>query len=154
MRKLALFLLPIILYLSACTAPVQGVANWATRLSAEEITNAEAWTLNPYYTTTRLSQAEIDELVSIINSLDVSNFTEDTSLSSVSGEYGVVIYIRRRYFSITQSESRGNGRLEMMYNNKRWLINDDLLNEFIIRKSGWVSMPVWDQGISPAGVKP
>jgi len=119
-------------------------------LSADKITRAEAWSLNPYYSTKQLNEAETAVLVALINSLDISKFTEDQSLCETSGEYGIVIYTGKKYYSITQSENGGYGRLAIMFDRTKWWINDDKLNEFIITKSGWKSTPTWDGGIIPA----
>ena len=141
----------LILLLAGCSESPKRITNWAQNLKAEDITDAVAWTSNfggNYEDNeVQLSDSEIQELVSIINSLKENDFEYNKHNNGGTPDYGLRLSVGNTDYSFTNNE-RG-----MLFEGKQWWIDCKELFEFIAEKSGWTPSPVWDGTVTGTDIK-
>ncbi len=78
-----------------------------------------------------LSDEEIEELITLLNGLPRSAFTENRSLAGAMDEYGILIDIEEeRHVKVNWA-----GRLVIDYGKKQWWIEDPALSAFVLEKT-------------------
>lgn len=82
-----------------------------------------------------LDDTETLELITLLNKLTKDSFIENKELSGGTPTFGIQIDIASNTYNINDS-IHPNGVLEMNYNEKQWLINDEDLLSFIQKVAG------------------
>lgn len=126
--------LAVVLACVFCLAEFSGgkaqVCDWARALSREDILSAEPWhqreALEP------LQETQIEELVALLNKLTTFHFTENKALAGGTPEYGIGITIGSETYYLNES-IHPEGLLEIKYNGKQWLIDNEALADFVRR---------------------
>ena len=135
MKKLMTFVLMLVcvLGLAGCSGRTATVWNWAKNVKQEDINAVTPWsdgnTLEP------LDDTETLELITLLNKLTKDSFIENKELSGGTPTFGIQIDIASNTYNINDS-IHPNGALEMNYNEKQWLINDEDLLSFIQKVAG------------------
>lgn len=111
--------------LAQCTGEKAQVSEWARGLSRADIDSAEPWqTLEP------LNEEETQKLVTLLNKLTTSSFTENKTLAGGTPEYGISIHIASETYHLNES-IHPKGSLEIGYQGKLWLIDNRELADFV-----------------------
>lgn len=132
MKKLTVFILALVLVLGliGCTEKEPTVWEWAQSLTQEEIISA-----TPRYEFKEfesLDDAEILELVTLLNNLTKSSFTYNKHLRGGTPTYGITIKIGSEIYHLNEATGP-HGALEISYNEKLWWIDDAELSDFVQR---------------------
>ena len=126
MKKLMAFVLMLVcvLGLAGCSGRTATVWNWAKNVKQEDINAVTPW-----------SDGKTLELITLLNKLTKDSFIENKELSGGTPTFGIQIDIASNTYNINDS-IHPNGALEMNYNEKQWLINDEDLLSFIQKVAG------------------
>ena len=141
----------LILLLSGCSESPKRITDWAQNLKAEDITDAVAWTSNfggNYESNeVQLNDDEIQEVVTIINSLKRSDFKLNKHNAGSTPQYGLKLSVGNTDYSFI------NDGFEMMFEGNQWWINCEELRLLIVEKSGWSPTPIWDGTVTGTDIK-
>ena len=135
MKKLIALVLALVcvLGLVGCSNNEVKVWDWAQGLNQEDITSATPWSEGNTFEA--LNDTEILDLVILLNKLAKDSFTENKKLTGGTPTFGIQIVIASETYNINDS-IHPNGALELKYNEKMWLIDDEELLDFILRVTG------------------
>lgn len=130
MKKLIAFVLALVCVLSlAGYSNAKGkVWDWAQSVKQEDISAAIPWSEGNSFEP--LNDEEALELVTLLNKLTKADFTENKELTGGTPTFGIQIDIASKTYYINES-IHPNGALEMNYNEKMWLIDNEALSGFI-----------------------
>ena len=119
--------------LTGCSNHEETIWEWAQNLAQEDIVSAiprsgvdsdRRIELEP------LNDAEIFELVTLLNGLTKDNFTENKDLRGITPTFHLEINLASETYYINEAGAP-DGALEMKYHEKQWWIDDTALTEFV-----------------------
>ena len=149
--QLVVIIVVLIILLTGCSESPKRITDWAQNLKAEDITDAVAWTSNfggNYESNeVQLNDDEIQEVVTIINSLKRSDFKLNKHNAGSTPQYGLKLSVGNTDYSFI------NDGFEMMFEGNQWWINCEELRLLIAEKSGWSPAPVWDGTVTGTDIK-
>ena len=131
--KLLVFALVCVIGLVGCSNKELKVWDWAQGLKHEDITSVIPWSEGDTFEP--LNDTETLSLVMLLNNLTKDSFTENKKLTGGTPTFGIQIVIASETYNINDS-IHPNGALELKYNEKMWLIDDEELLDFILRVTG------------------
>ena len=157
MKKSRVFFIALLIVMSVFLLTVRGksprkITKWAQNLKVEDIISATTRTSLPNSKSFQLGDAEIQEIVSHINSLFEYDFhlNEDAfrpstpeftlSLTTSDGEY----LIEQSTWPMFELEIEFNGRL--------WWFSCKELVQLILEKTGWVPEVIWNGQVSSSNL--
>jgi len=145
------FITIFIFILTGCTVTAQRITSWAQNLKAEDISVMTAWTSNfgDNYESNevQLNDEEIQEVVTLINSLNENDFTLNKHNAGTTPEYGLILTIGDTDYSFTDE------RFGLWFEGKHWWIDCEELRLLIVEKSGWSPTPIWDGTVTGTDIK-
>ena len=137
MKRLISFLLVAVLLLSlaGCSGSKIRVWDWAQSLTREDISSVEIWSMQENdYLYESVDDAQILELITLLNKLTKASFTENKRLAGITPTVGLKIQTTSESYHINYAPSPYGkyGMLEMSYQEKMWWIDDaELLAYFL-----------------------
>jgi|GEM_PF-5172280 len=157
MKKSRVFFIALLIVMSVFLLTVRGksprkITKWAQNLKVEDITSATTRTSLPDSESFQLSDAEVQEVVGLLNSLIERDFhlNEDAfrpstpeftlSLTTSDGEY----LIEQSTWPMFELEIEFNGRL--------WWFSCKELVQLILEKTGWVPEVIWNGQVSSSNL--
>lgn len=102
---------------------------WAQGINTGRITSAVPWDNTGDFE--KLTDTEIETLITLLNNLQQVDFTENTELVGGTPTYGLQIETTDGSFNINESIALA-GALEIKYKNSQWWINNETLCDFIL----------------------
>ena len=135
MKKLLsfIFAMAFLLGLAGCANKEMKVWDWAQSLTQADIISVTPWChdterkeLEP------LNEAQILELVSLLNNLTKGSFTENKDLVGITPTVGITVKTASETYHINYAPSPYGkyGMLEIGYNEKLWWIDNTALLDF------------------------
>lgn len=79
----------------------------------------------------KLTNEEVQKLVSITNNLSEDNFKENKHLAGITPEYGLRLVVGDEEYHINQSDAP-NGETEINFQDKQWWIKSSDLRDYIL----------------------
>ncbi len=105
---------------------------WVQALKADDISSVAIWYDNEEQVA--LSPDEIAKLITLLNDLKQSDFTENEELTGGTPAYGVQITTADDTYYINEAIAP-SGTLEIKYGEKMWWIDNEALSSFIKGKN-------------------
>lgn len=145
-KKRALLCVAALCLLAALAAFRYWLSKPQLNFRREEIVSASPWSMRRedqkafggWIEMQPLSDEEVEELITLLNGLPRSAFTENRYLRGGTPEYGIYIDTgdarAERHFTLNESiDPRGD--LEINYGEKQWWIDDPALSAFVREKT-------------------
>ena len=149
---IAVMIIAAVFLLSGCNKSPRKVTTWAHNLKAEDIVSATTRTSLPDSESFQLSDAEIQEIVSHINSLLEYDFHLNKDAFRPSApEFTLSLTTSDGEYRIEQS-TWPMYELEIEFNGKLWWFSCKELEELILEKTGWVPEVIWSGQVSSSNL--
>ena len=134
MKKLISLILVLLCLcsLAACAKDQPKVWEWAQTINRKEISSSEIWSTDDE--NIPLDEAQIIELVTLLNNLTKHSFTENKKLVGITPLVGIKMQIDAESYHINYAPSPNgkHGMLEISYGEKLWWIDDAALLEYFM----------------------
>ena len=128
---LLVFAFLCILSLASCSKHSPAVRTWTQHLEQADILSADPWNdIDEHKDLKPLNDAEILELVELLNSLPKDSFTENKHLAGITPTFGLQITTTSGICRINEANAP-DGALEIIYNGTQWWIDSLQLTAFV-----------------------
>lgn len=115
-------------FLAGCSSNKSALADWMRNLDEQQL--AVYFWCNDFDKEKSLTDDEVQELVSIINSLKEDKLTENKHLAGITPEYGFHLLAGDEKYYINQANAP-NGQTEIGFQDKLWWIKSSDLHDYM-----------------------
>ena len=116
---------------AACSSSKERIWVWTQSVNQEDIRSVTPWRQDGEFTVLEpLDDAQIRELVTLLNKLTKDSFTENKKLTGGTPVYGIEIVVDSVTYNLDDAIG-SHGSLEIDDNEKMWWIDDETLSAFV-----------------------